>query len=57
MRWHHQRKHYHKWVLLPKCPFALCDVADHNQNDLFYVSIDIVIQPMKIEHAIASELE
>ena len=28
IRWHHWKRCYHKWVLLPKCPSDLCDAAD-----------------------------
>ena len=41
---------------LPKCPFALCDVADCHQNDLYHLSIDKVTQHMKIRCAIGSQL-
>ena len=57
MRWHHWRKHYHKWALLPKCPSALHNAADHLPNDLYHLSIDKATQCMKIRHAIVSKLE
>ena len=51
------RRHYHKWVLLPKCPFALHYVADHHLNDLYHLGIDKVTQHKKIRLTTASELE
>ena len=56
MRWHHWREHYHKWALLPKCPSALHNVADHHPNDLYHLSIDKVTRHMKIRCTIASTL-
>ena len=38
MRWHHWRRHYHRWVLLPKCPFAFCIEADCHLNDLCHLT-------------------
>ena len=57
MRWHHWRRHYHKWALLPRHSFALYNVADHHQNDLHCLSINKVTQNKEIRHAIVSELE
>ena len=57
MRKHHWRKHYHKWVLLPKFPSALGDATDYHQNDLYHLSINKAIQHIKIWHAIAPKLE
>ena len=42
-------------VLLPKYLFALCDMADCNQNDLYCLSINKVTQHVKIRCTIASE--
>ena len=40
-----------------KCPFALCDAADHHLNDLYHWSTDKVAQYLKIRCAIGSKLE
>ena len=53
--WHHWKRHYCKWALLPRHPSTLHNTAVCHLKDLHHLSIDKVTQHKKIGLTIASE--